>query len=245
MKRLNFFHHAGLSLMKQDDFFIIDTGVEKIKSKNVIIATCGKSYSRLGATEMGLKIAKDFKFKLVQNQPALVGLKYPNELKFLSNLAGVSLPVKIKINNKVFRDNLLFAHYGITGPAVLKASLYVNPKDELEIDFVPHGTLKTVPLRVLKSFMDYFKISKKDRVFQKIKSFKYPYITSFGYEKAEVMRGGVCLSYLNENLGSDKIKGMYFIGEVLDLTGELGGYNLHIAFATAILAARGINKNSP
>ena len=164
------------------------------------------------------------------------------ELRFLSNLSGVSLPVKIGVKNKVVEGNLLFAHYGITGPAVLNSSLYVDVGDFLNINFVPYKTLKTVPARALKTFMDYYEISQKDRVFDKLKNFSYKYITSFGYEKAEVMRGGVSLLNLNQNLEAKKVSGLYFIGEVLDITGEVGGFNLHIAFATANCVARAINN---
>lgn len=229
------------SVEKKDELFCIDIG-KKVLSKKLVIATGGKSYSRLGASDFGLRLAKQFKLKLVQNQPALVGLKYPMELRFLSNLSGVSLPVKIGVKNKVVEGNLLFAHYGITGPAVLNSSLYVDVGDVLNINFVPYKTLKTVPARALKTFMDYYEISQKDRVFDKLKNFSYKYITSFGYEKAEVMRGGVSLLNLNQNLEAEKVLGLYFIGEVLDITGEVGGFNLHIAFAMANCVARAINN---
>ena len=228
-------------VLKIEDEFVVDIG-QKIKAKNIVIASGGKSYSHLGASDFGLRFAKQFKLKLVQNQPALVGLKYPNDFKFLSVLSGVSLPVRVKIKDKIFEDNLLFAHYGITGPVILNASLYVDVGDELEIDFLPFNSFKTMPKRVQKVFMDYFNIMQKDRVFSFLKQFKFPYITSFGYDKAEVMRGGVSLSYLTENLENSKINGMYFIGEVLDITGELGGYNIHMAFATAKTVSKSINN---
>lgn len=228
-------------VLKEEGGFIVDIG-QKIKTRNIVIATGGKSYSYLGATDFGLRFAKQFKLKLVQNQPALVGIKYPNDLKFLSSLSGVSLPVQIKIKDKIFEDNLLFAHYGITGPVVLNASLYVDVGDELEINFLPVGNFKTMPKRVQKIFMDYYNVSQRDKMISFLKNFKFPYITSFGYDKAEVMRGGVSLSYLTENLENSKISGMYFIGEVLDITGELGGYNIHMAFATAKTVSKSINN---
>ncbi len=235
------FNTCVKDVIKVDDKFVIDIG-KKVETENIIIATGGKSYSRLGASDFGLQFAKKFKLKLVQNQPALVGLKYPNDLKFLSILSGVSLPVQIFIKDKIFEDSLLFAHYGITGPVVLNTSLYVDVGDVLKINFVPKNTIKTVPQRVQRVFANYFKIEQKNMLLNFLSNFSYPYITSFGYEKAEVMRGGVSLSYLTDNLENSKIKGMYFIGEVLDITGELGGYNLHMAFATAKTVSNSINN---
>lgn len=232
-----------LSVKKEEDLFIIDTGLESLQSKNLVIATGGKSYSHIGGSDWGLKIAKQFGFKITQNTPALVGLKYPNDLKGFASLSGISIPVNVKIKDKEFKDNLLFAHLGITGPAVLNASLYVDIDDELEIDFAPEKNLRAIPNRAYKIFQDYFRTSDKEQLQKAISKFKYKYNGTFGYDKAEVMRGGVSLSYLNKTLGSDKIKGIYFIGEVLDITGELGGYNLHMAFATGRLVANGINDS--
>ena len=231
-----------LSVSKDGDLFTIDTGITKFISKTLVIATGGKSYPHIGASDFGLLLAKQLKFKLIQNQPALVGLKYPNNMKTFSSLSGISLPVNIKVNNKTFSDNLLFAHIGITGPAVLNISLYSNIGDVIEIDFCPDKNLIKLPKRVYNFFMNYFDISQKSQLLSKICNLKYINSGTFGYTKAEVMKGGVWLGYLNNYLGSDKIKGLYFIGEVLDITGELGGYNLHFAFASGITASLGINQ---
>ncbi len=232
-----------LDIKKSENLWIVEVEKQKLHAKNIVIATGGKSYARLGASDFGLKIAKKFGLKLVQNQPALAGLKYPNELRFLSNLSGVSLPVKIKIKDKIFDDNLLFAHYGITGPAVLNTSLYVDVGDVVVINFIPQNSFRTIPYRVQKTFMDYFSCSDKKKLISKLKNFYFDYVSTFGYEKAEVMRGGVSLAFVNDNLESIKDKGLFFIGEVLDATGQLGGYNLHFAFASANLCAKALNHS--
>ncbi len=227
----------------ENNTFTVISLNKKYFAKNVVIASGGKSYSHLGGTDFGLKIAKKFKLKLLQNQPALVGLKYPNDLKWMAELSGVSVDVKITLNDKVFKGSLLFAHYGITGPVVLNTSLYINPTDILKINFAINNTLNSIPKRVIKLFTQHYNIEDKNLIINQLSNFEFPYITSFGYEKAEVMRGGVELSYLNEFLGHNRVPGLYFTGEILDITGMLGGYNIHAAFASGKLAARGINKS--
>ena len=227
-------------IKNEDGLFIVDIG-KKLLTKNVVVASGGKSCSALGASDFGLRIAKKFKLKLIQNQPALVGLKYPIELKFLSELSGMSLNTIIKLNDKYFSGSLLFAHYGITGPVVFNTSLYINPGDELEINFIPLGKDSKLPKNFLRLFKSYYNLS-SDKLFKFLSCFKFKYITSFGYDKAEVMRGGVDLSYLNSYLEHNRVSGLFFSGEVLDITGQLGGYNLHSAFATGKLVAKGINK---
>ena len=228
----------------EDGLFIIYTDKQTFKSKNLIIATGGKSYPHIGASDFALSFAKSLKFKLVQNQPALVGLKYPSSMKTFTSLSGISLPVRIKIKDKIFKENLLFAHIGITGPAVLNASLYTDVGNTLEIDFIPNRDLKKLPKRVYTFFQNYFNTTQKDQLLKYLSEFKFDYSGSFGYQKAEVMRGGIWLGYLNKYLESSKYPNLYFIGECLDITGELGGYNLHFAFASAITASLSINKKA-
>ncbi len=228
---------------KKDDLFYIEmSNGKRHVAKNVIIATGGKAYQELGSTEFGLSVAKQFRLKLIQNQPALTGLKYTKDVKFLSMLAGVSLPVKIKLRRREFEGSLLFAHFGITGPVVYNTSLYVENGDILNIDLVPDRDLTKLPKRVIKAFMQKFKVEKDEDVLEKLCNFSFPYTKTFGYDKAEVMRGGIDVGWLNDNLEHNRTKGLYFIGEVLDITGELGGYNIHNAFATAKLVADVMNR---
>jgi predicted flavoprotein YhiN len=165
-------------------------------------------------------------------------------MKTFTSLSGISLPVRIKIKDKIFKENLLFAHIGITGPAVLNASLYTDVGNTLEIDFIPNRDLKKLPKRVYTFFQNYFNTTQKDQLLKYLSEFKFDYSGSFGYQKAEVMRGGIWLGYLNKYLESSKYPNLYFIGECLDITGELGGYNLHFAFASAITASLSINKKA-
>jgi predicted flavoprotein YhiN len=151
-------------------------------------------------------------------------------------LSGISCAVKVRVGEKVFCEDLLFTHKGISGPVILNASLYWD-KGEIEIDFVPSMSLqklqktplKKIPLpkRFLSSFLERYPL-------EMLKSYRFAPAGNFGYSKAEVTRGGIDTEEIDvENMMSQKIKNLYFIGECLDVTGELGGYNFQWAFSSA------------
>jgi len=250
------------NVKKVADGFEVYTSKGEIKAKKVVVATGGLSFPKLGATEIGYEIAKSFGHEVSTLSAGLVGFTVQPEQFFFKSLSGVATEVQITVGEKVINGSLLFAHKGISGPAVLDASLYWQ-KGKIEIDFMP--TIKIDSLksskknvsrvlglasRVAKTFLDKLNIEDKTCTklttdeWAKIETFKaYAFAPAgtFGYSKAEVTKGGVMLDEVDaSSMMSSKVDGLYFLGEVLDVTGELGGYNFQWAFSSAYVCAKGL-----
>jgi len=248
---------------KHEELFEIRTDKATYRAENVVVATGGKSFKTLGASEIGLEIAKSFGLEVKEFTPALVGLTVQKKEFWMRELSGLSCLVEIKIEDRVINEEMLFAHKGISGPAILSASLYWK-KGEISIDFLPNknilemseGSKKLLssviglPKRLSKALLlaleledkECKKLSKEDKKkLSKIHSYNFAPAGNFGFTKAEVSRGGVVTNELiKESLESKKVKGLYFIGEVADITGELGGYNFQWAFSSAYICAKAI-----
>ena len=237
---------AEILSVEKDKSFIIHTSKGDIKANKVIVATGGVSYKKLGATDIGYKIAKYFGHSITVPLPALVGLSLQKEQFWMKNLSGVSLKTKIKVKDKLFFDDMLFSHRGITGPAVLNASLYWK-KGKIKCDFLPEFDIKKsnktlsnalpLPKRFTLEFLKAhnFKdlpIANSKEAIKLLKNYEFAPAGNFGFDKAEVTKGGVDTNEL-DNLESKLTKNLYFIGEVVDVTGELGGYNFQWCFSSA------------
>ncbi len=243
-----------LDLIK-DSSFLIKTTRGDIRAKRVVVATGGLSYKKIGATPIAYEIAKKFGHTISRDLPALVGLTLQKEQFWMKGLSGVSIKVKVSTGSKEFVDNLLFTHRGISGPAILNISLYWM-RGEIEIDFLPDFNLSTLlkgskrlisrtlplPKRFIKAFLksvglkdiavNSLKESEIKRVLE-IKKYTFAPAGNFGYERAEVTKGGILTSEIKkESMMSRFQKDLYFVGESLDVTGELGGYNLQWAFSS-------------
>lgn len=252
-----------LHVEKKENIFEVETNKNILKTKKLIVATGAKSFASLGASEIGLDIAKNFDIKVKEFTPALVGLTLQKEQFWMKELSGLSCYVNIKVEDKILQEDLLFAHKGISGPAVLSASLYWK-KGNIAIDFLPNenilelvnGSKKLVssvinlPRRLSKSILTALhvedieckKLTKEMlKNLQKIHNYEFAPAGNFGFTKAEVCRGGVLSDELNlATLESLHVEGLYFIGEVVDVTGELGGYNFQWAFSSAVTCAQSI-----
>jgi len=179
-------------------------------------------------------------------------------------LSGLSCFVEIKVADRVLREEMLFAHKGISGPAVLSASLYWE-KGDVSIDFLPSNPIEELvkkggkkllssvvplPKRLAKALLQAIEIKDKEcakiekeelQKLMQVHNYTFAPAGNFGFTKAEVSRGGVMSNELNqESLEAKKVKGLYFIGEVVDITGELGGYNFQWAFSSAYVCAKAI-----
>ncbi len=249
------FSTRAIEVHKENSEFIIHTKQGTYLSDNLIVATGALSFPLLGASDIGYKIAEGFGHTIMPYSEALVGLTLQPEQFFFKELSGTSVEVVIKNEVKSFDGNLLFAHRGISGPAVLNTSLYWH-KGEIEIDFVPGfnwniftnskkqiSTLLPLPKKVAKVFMREFDIPDNpaykmtDIQLERLKSlssYHFAPAGTFGYKKAEVTRGGVSTDEIDPyNMMSLKEDNLYFVGEVMDVTGELGGYNFQWAFSSA------------
>ncbi|MEN8303149.1 MAG: aminoacetone oxidase family FAD-binding enzyme [Campylobacterota bacterium] len=253
-----------VELKKIDDIFELKTSKGILKSKKVVVATGGKSFKNLGASEIGLKIAQEFGIKVKEFTPALVGMTLQKDQFWMKELSGLSCYVHITVNDKILKEDMLFAHKGISGPAVLSASLYWQ-KGAISVNFLPNSNIihltsgskklvsSVIPLpkrlsrAILKALnvedVECSKLNKESlKNLKNIHSYEFSPAGNFGFTKAEVSRGGVISSELNRyTLEALDVEGLYFAGEVVDVTGELGGYNFQWAFSSAVVCANSIN----
>jgi hypothetical protein len=235
----------------------------------LVVATGGLSIPKMGATPLGYEIAKRFGHSIVHCRPALVPLKFPSaQRRTFKDLAGVSTMVTAQCGPAIFREKLLFTHSGLSGPAILQASSYWSWKnaDSMTIDLAPgqewtreirnggrrdldglRSALRVVvPKRLADLWIDKhppkdWTNQSLDLMEQGIHEWKISPTGTEGYEKAEVTAGGVNTKELSsKSMESQKSPGLYFIGEVVDVTGWLGGYNFQWAWASAVAAGRDI-----
>ncbi|MDD5716413.1 MAG: aminoacetone oxidase family FAD-binding enzyme [Sulfuricurvum sp.] len=255
--------HKILSLSGTDPFCIV-TDKGRFEAKRVVVATGGASYKELGASDIGLKIAQSYGITTFPFSPVLVGLTLQPKEFWMKELSGISFPARIRVGEKVLDEDLLFAHKGISGPVVLSASLYWH-KGEIVIDFCPDFDLNSVkkekkllstalplPKRFIKAFLDAVELEDKpcnrlnpqewEKVLR-IRNYSMAPSGTFGMSKAEACRGGVACDEIDPfTMESKKTRGLYFIGETVDVTGELGGYNFQWAFSSAVVCSAAIIK---
>jgi len=214
----------------KDTTYYIKTSKGDIRSKRVIVSSGGLSYSSLGASDIGLQVAKRFGHNIIKTDPALVGFTVQKDQFWFKTLSGLSMDVKIKVQDKTLEGSLLFTHKGCSGPVVLSTSLYWS-KGEICIDFAPYKD-SYLPKRFRQAIknIDNFDIH----------NYKISPAGNFGYTKAEVTKGGVDISQIDQYFQSKLQSNLYFIGEVLDVTGELGGYNFQWAFSSGYICGKNI-----
>ena len=216
-----------VTVTKQDGVFHITTQKNKYQAKKVVVATGGKSFAHIGASDIGLKIAEDFEIAYKPFTPALVGLTVQKDQFWMKELSGLSTPVTIKVKDKLLEEDLLFTHKGLSGPAVLSASLY-RDKGEMSINFTPNDN--ALPKRLQNALKE-----------KSITNYTFAPAGNFGFSKAEVSKGGIIAEELeSKTLEAKKVQGLYFIGEIVDVTGELGGYNFQWAFSSGYVCAKSI-----
>lgn len=246
-----------------NDEFILTATNDTFICKSIIVATGGISFSSLGVSDFGYKIAKQFGHKIIPIRPALCAI---STNLFSSELSGISLKVEITVNKEKITDDMLFTHFGIGGPAIYHTS--VRDFNEFHINLMPDTDVykflcdakringkKTVynvlseklPMRVAKwicseqkNIADYkdkelYDISEKIRkVIIYRKDIKFHNLQS-----AEVARGGIDTAEVSSKTMESKLQpGLFFAGEVLDVTGDLGGFNLHWAWASGRIAGQ-------
>jgi predicted Rossmann fold flavoprotein len=257
----NIFRAEIIEVKFEKDRFKIITDKEIFYAKNVIVTTGGISFRKLGATDIGYKIAENFGHSIISPRPALVGFTVQKSENWFKNLSGISFEAEVRVGDKRFRQNILFSHRGITGPAILNASLWWD-KGKIIINFLrkdvfsyfknPNKQISTqlpLPKRFVKEFLAAHNL--KDKKIKELKpqekeklkflnNYEFAPAGTFGFERAEVTKGGVNTDELNEFLESKFQKRLYFAGEVVDVTGELGGYNFQWAFSSAFSVYLGI-----
>jgi predicted Rossmann fold flavoprotein len=193
----------------------------EFRAPKLIVATGGLSFPKLGATDFAQRLARSFGHAVVPTRPALDGFVFAaEEKKAFEGLSGVSAEAECG----KFKEALLFTHLGLSGPLALQASLYWQAGQELRVRF--HGRL---PKRLEARFRE-LKLDPQD--------WRFIPASTVGYAKAEVTKGGVdCRQLSSQSMESSRQPGLFFIGEAVDVTGELGGYNFQWAWSSAVAAA--------
>jgi predicted Rossmann fold flavoprotein len=261
--------------------FVLQTDGGEIHAGAVVVATGGLSIPKIGATDFGYRVAKHFGLKLVEPRPALVPLTFDaQEWAPFVPLAGVSLEVDVETGSLKgrnptgarFREDLLFTHRGLSGPAILQISSFWQPGTPITVNLLPEmdlaqtlidgkGTLKKqlgnllsqwMPTRLAEGLLQVHGLDPeariadmKDDTLRKLgRAVNQWTITpngSEGYRKAEVTRGGVDTRELSQqSMECKNVPGLYFIGETVDVTGWLGGYNFQWAWASGVAAGLAI-----
>jgi predicted Rossmann fold flavoprotein len=247
--------------------FVVHTESAEYRSSVLVVATGGLSIPKIGATAQGYDLARQFGLKIVKTRPALVPLILPKkEQTHYSDLAGVSASIVVSADHQSFRDQMLFTHRGLSGPAILQISSYWEKERPLRIDLAPDrevtsairkaktrnlsaaraALLGVLPRRFAERWLDLHAPSTwaneaLDWLERDLHEWVLVPADTEGYEKAEVTAGGVDTAELSsKTMESRKVPGLFFIGEVVDVTGHLGGFNFQWAWASAAAAARSL-----
>jgi predicted Rossmann fold flavoprotein len=244
--------------------FTVQTNHGRYDAESLVIATGGLSFPKIGATDFGYAVAKQFGLKLRPCAPGLVSFTlHPRELRETECLAGTAADALVTCHKQIFRDAILFTHRGLSGPAILQISNYWEPGDEVTINLLPdfdvadaiilwqkerpNAELKTViGERLTKRLaQQWLALSSENKpvsqynqkeiaaISERFHQWRIVPSGTTGYPIAEVTKGGVDTDGLSsKTFEAHRVKGLYFIGEVVDVTGWLGGYNFQWAWAS-------------
>lgn len=243
--------------------FLIRTKEDEFRSKALVIATGGLSIPKMGATSFGYELARQFGLEIVEPRPALVPLLFNAEdRQNYCDLAGVSAEVVASIGKQRFREKMLFTHRGLSGPAILQISSYWKAGASLSIDLAPEHDLTApirnstrrdlsalkaalravLPQRMADRWTDlHVPASWTNHALAELEGQAHNWVVSpdgtEGYDKAEVTAGGIDTNKLSsKTMESRNVPGLYCIGEVVDVTGHLGGFNFQWAWASGFCA---------
>jgi predicted Rossmann fold flavoprotein len=257
-------------IQHKNNHFILESNQTTYQTSSLIVATGGLSIPTLGSSPFGYQIAKQFGLNIYPTRAGLVPFTlHEHDKTRFTELSGISLDCVVSCNGASFRENMLFTHRGLSGPAMLQISSFWHPGDALSIHCLPdldlHATLlhaqkitpdshcKTIlsqyfPKRLLDVFLDENSLNKAVKQFTQnqlqsialqMQHWSIKPNATEGYRTAEVTLGGVdCNEVSSKTFETNKQPGLYFIGEVLDVTGWLGGYNFQWAWASGWAAGQ-------
>lgn len=245
--------------------FLVEAGEETFGSRVLIVATGGLSIPKMGATSLGYDLALQFGHSVVACRPALVPFVFhARDAAAFRDLSGVSTEVVASIGSHSFREKMLITHRGLSGPAILQISSYWKQGVPVSLDLVPSAQIFAevkaqarrdrsvleaalrgrLPARLANRLLEIHQPARfKNRDLESLESCLHQWEVvpagTEGYEKAEVTSGGVNTKELSaRTLESRIMPGLFFIGEVVDVTGHLGGFNFQWAWASAVAAAQ-------
>jgi hypothetical protein len=269
--------------------FRVSSSAGEFRAGALVVATGGLSIPKLGATALGYELARQFGLKVVEPRPALVPLVLGGDETEWTELAGVAAEVVASVDKSRFLEKMLVTHRGLSGPAVLQASLYWQPGAELVVDFAPGiqvshpshknknvarvghpgneagllGALREPGARrdlaavkqalheaLPRRLADYlaeiggpkgWSNAALEECERRLHRCAFHPVGTEGFEKAEVTAGGVDTAELQaRTMEARGVPGLFFIGEVVDVTGQLGGFNFQWAWASGVAAGRAV-----
>jgi predicted Rossmann fold flavoprotein len=247
--------------------FVVRTEGIEFQAPVLVVATGGLSIPKMGATAFGYDLARKFGISICQTKPALVPLVLnPKDQHDYCDLTGVSAEVTVNCGGQVFKEAMLLTHRGLSGPAILQVSSYWQAGEQIDIDLAPdrdvtvsirQSTVRNassalsafqefIPTRFARRWLDLNSAARwtnqaLEDLERRIHRWTLLPAGTEGYQKAEVTAGGVDTAELSaKTMESRKVKGLFFIGEVVDVTGHLGGHNFQWAWSSGVAAGRAV-----
>jgi predicted Rossmann fold flavoprotein len=256
--------------VSHSDGYHVNTATGAWRAQSVVVATGGLSIPKLGATDFGHRLAAQFDLPIVSCVPGLVPFTWSQpDMRLYQDLTGLSFDAEVSCGGVSFRENVLFTHRGLSGPAILQISSYWKPGEAVLIDASPtlrlderllrekqagsraevHNLLaQHLPRRIAQRWCEMYRVmgpvvEQKDRdlraVAEGLHRWRVLPAGTEGYKKAEVTRGGVSTRALNpKTMEAKQAPGLFFVGEVVDVTGWLGGYNFQWAWSSGYAAGQ-------
>ncbi|MGI9036495.1 MAG: NAD(P)/FAD-dependent oxidoreductase [Pyrinomonadaceae bacterium] len=251
----------------KNESFEIETNQGAFECESLVIATGGLSFPKIGATNFGYKIAEQFGLKIVETRASLAPLVFEKRQPNFIKLAGVSVDSIVSCGKQSFRENILFTHRGLSGPAALQISNYWRENEFVSIDLLPETNAlemlenardskqnldnflsRVLPNRFAEIFiaqnflnkpLNQFGEREVEQIAETLNNWQVKFAATEGYDKAEVTLGGVDTDELSsQTMEAKQVKNLYFIGEVVDITGWLGGYNFQWAWSSGFAAGQ-------
>lgn len=259
------------AIVKDGEDFAVSASGEACTAPALVIATGGPSIPKMGATGFAYDLARQFGLKVVEPRPALVPLTLGGEDVLFRDLSGVSAPVRARAGKAEFAEAALFTHKGLSGPAILQASSYWQPREEVAITFLPQAdadwlldlkrdkpraTVRSalrdhLPDRLADALAERLGVDRElgnapDKTLReaaaRLADWRFTPTGTEGFAKAEVTIGGISTSELSsKTMEAKTVPGLYAIGEAVDVTGWLGGYNFQWAWASGVAAGEALS----
>ncbi|MEP6850886.1 MAG: NAD(P)/FAD-dependent oxidoreductase [Acidobacteriota bacterium] len=250
--------------VRKNELFHVETSSGNFISRNLVVASGGLSFAKIGASDLGYRIASQFGLKIEQTRPSLVALQFKDKNP-LVRISGSSIDAAVSVGKHTFRENILFTHRGLSGPAILQISNYWKKGETVTFDLLPQSDLVELLVEnrerhiALDNFLSHYlprrfveifaaenlahkpldQLSRKDMedTGAKLNNWRMEFADTEGYDRAEVTLGGVSTDELSsKTMEAKKVPGLFFIGEVVDVTGWLGGYNFQWAWSSGFAA---------
>ena len=261
------FTNCNITEVDRGTGFVVRTERIEFQAPMLVVATGGLSIPKMGATAFGYDLARKFGVRICQTKPALVPLVLnPKDQTDYCDLTGVSAEVRVDCAGQSFKEAMLITHCGLSGPAILQASSYWEDGEPIHIDLAPDREVtasirqstvrnassagsalqKFLPARFARRWLELNSAARwtnqaLEDLERRIHRWTLLPAGTEGYQKAEVTAGGVDTAELSaKTMGCKKVRGLFFIGEVVDVTGHLGGHNFQWAWSSGVAAGRAL-----